>query len=153
MYRLAIATALGLAACGGSDGGDDFAEVDCNVETRDEDFFAGIEKTAPSGLRFAIMQSVPAPPSRFENTWTIRVLDAAGAPVTGLVLDIVQFMPDHGHGVSIDEVITESTTVPGEYVADPVFLSMPAYWEITVGATNRTPAADNQVMFRFCLPS
>jgi hypothetical protein len=153
MHRIAIASVLGSVAACGSGGGDDVEEVDCNLETRDEDFFAGIEKTAPSGLRFAIMQSDPAPPARYENTWTIRVLDGAGAPVTGLALDIVQWMPDHGHGVSIAEVITESTTVPGEYIADPVFLSMPAYWEITVRATNRTPAADNEVLFRFCLPS
>ena len=99
------------------------------------------------------MQSDPAPPSRFENLWTMQVTDAGGAPLAGQTITVTPFMPDHGHGTGVVTVVTESPTTLGEYIADPVFLSMPGLHQVFVDiAPARTPPDPDQVVFAFCIP-
>ena len=37
-------------------------------------------------------------------------------------------MPAHGHGTSVDPTVTE--TVPGVFLATPLYLFMPGSWEL-----------------------
>lgn len=144
--------ALGLvAACGSehSHGGSD-AGFDCETDTRDEPFVAGIEKTGPGGVTVRIQSSDPAPPARGDNAWVLE-LEAAAAPLTGAAVEVVPFMPDHQHGSPIT-VDVEPGATAGEYDAAPVNLWMPGLWEIEV---ETTPAGGNAdlVVFRFCVPA
>lgn len=58
----------------------------------------------------------------------LAIHDAGGAPVTGLALTIVPFMPAHGHGASVDPQVSE--TAPGVYVATPLDFFMAGHWEL-----------------------
>jgi hypothetical protein len=146
---------LALAACGGdSDGPGEFADAgyNCAIETRDEDFFAGMEKVGAGGLTFRLVSSTPAPPSRDNNAWDIELLSGS-EPVSGATLKITPFMPDHRHGTSIKPVITPGQD-PGRYNADPINLWMPGLWEVTIKATTAGDApVTDEVVFRFCIAS
>jgi hypothetical protein len=148
-WLAAAALALAVAACGGGEGGGTpDGGYDCAIEDRDDDFVAGLEKTGEDGaLRFRLMQSTPAPPSRGNNAWTIEVVDAAGAPVPGAALTVKPFMPDHQHGTGIKAKLTEQSD--GLYLAEPVNLWMPGLWEVTIEA--RAAAATDRVVYRFCI--
>ena len=80
------------------------------------------------------------PPSRPSATtppsW--RSPTARGAPVAGLTLTIVPFMPAHGHGASVDPTVSE--TAPGIYVATPLDFFMAGNWELMT-AISRTAQA------------
>src|SRR5262245_20565140 len=107
---------LALAACGGGEDpvGDD-EHYDCSVEDRDDTFVVGLEKVSQSGLHYQLMMSDPAPPARGDNHMTLHLETAAAAPMGGAPLTVVPYMPDHGHGTAVPVVITERTTVVGEY--------------------------------------
>jgi hypothetical protein len=149
--RLAFAALVSIvsvtAACGGSepDPGDD-EHYDCAQEPRGETFTVGLEKVSPGGVHVRIMQSVPAPPARGDNVLTIQLADSGGAPMAGANLSLVPFMPDHGHGTPVDAVVTESTTVVGQYEVAPVNLWMPGLWQLLVNV------GSEQVIYAFCIP-
>ena len=48
----------------------------------------------------------------------------------GLGLEVVPWMPAHGHGTSVSPTITE--TAPGTFVATPLYLFMPGSWELRI---------------------
>jgi YtkA-like len=56
------------------------------------------------------------------------ISDATGAPVSGLTLTIVPWMPAHGHGASVQPTVTE--TAPGIYAATPLDFFMAGEWEL-----------------------
>jgi hypothetical protein len=146
----AIPALLSFAACGSGGGDDnpgDDEHYDCALEDRADTFVVGLEKISDAGTHFRIMQSVPAPPARGDNTLTFQITDGANAPIVDAELEVKPYMPDHGHGSPIQAVVTESTTVTGEYEVAPVNLWMPGLWQIIV---DRTPA--EQVIFAFCIP-
>ena len=151
MTRVALLGIVCAAACSssGDDGMADDEHYDCAMEDRDDDFVVGLEKVGANGVRFRLVESVPAPPSRGDNRWRVQVMDTGGAGVAGATLEVVPFMPDHRHGTSVVPVVTESTTTIGEYAADPVNLWMPGLWQTTVRTT--TAPADF-VVFAFCIP-
>ena len=145
---LLILTALALGACGGDDEGGDDDAVNCALEDRADEFVVGLARTGAAGLTFRLMSSMPAPPSRGNNTWEIEIVDGAGAPVLGAAVSVKPFMPDHQHGTGVRAVLTEQGE--GRYQATPVNLWMPGLWEITVGARPATGQPD-EVVFRFCV--
>lgn len=149
---LSLALPLLLAAACGDDGHDDGhheadAGHDCEQDTRDEEFVAGMEKIGDADHRFTLVDSLPAPPAKGNNTWTLEVTDAAGAPASGTI-SVLPFMPDHGHGTSLGAEVTEEE--PGRYTLDPVNLFMPGLWEITIGIGDGDTTTD-EVVFRFCI--
>lgn len=144
---ISLASLAGCGSGGGDDNPGDDEHYDCALEDRDETFVVGIEKIGAAGTHFRIMQSVPAPPGRGDNELTLQVTDGANAPIVNAQLEVKPFMPDHGHGSPIQAVVTESTTVTGEYAVAPVNLWMPGLWQIII---DRTPA--EQVIFAFCIP-
>jgi hypothetical protein len=73
-----------------------------------------------------------------DNTWEVKLSDAQGQ---GLELqteqiDVVLFMPDHGHGTAVAVEVT--SLGDGQYRFAPVNLRMPGYWQVSV----RFSAAD-----------
>jgi hypothetical protein len=148
MPRLLTALVLAaLAACSSDDHDDD--TVNCDLEDRDDEFLAGMEKVGAGGMTFTLVSATPSPPGRDNNTWVIDIATPAG-PFAGAVT-VVPFMPDHRHGTPIEVVVTPDASTPGRFDATPINLWMPSLWEITVRATPTTGTADSAI-FRFCIP-
>jgi YtkA-like len=145
--RIALALCLFAAACS-SDHGED--EVDCTKETRDEDFVAGLSKVGQTGkLTFALAEATPAPPARGDNVWILQLTSqAAAAPVTGAVMTVTPYMPDHQHAAQVDAVITPMTE-PGKYRLDPVNLWMGGLWQTTIEVEGQD---GDKAVFAFCVP-
>jgi hypothetical protein len=80
----------------------------------------------------------PAQPTVGYDAVQLSIADATGAPVTGLTLTIVPWMPAHGHGASVEPTVSEIS--PGLYVATPLDFFMAGSWELMT-AISRTPAA------------
>lgn len=144
---LAAGLLAALGACAGDDGGD--TTVNCDLEDRDDEFLAGMQKVGAGGTTFTLVSATPAPPGRDDNTWVIEIATPSG-PFSGSV-EVIPFMPDHRHGTPIEVIVTPDAQTPGRYTAAPINLWMPSLWEITVRATPAGGAADSAV-FRFCIP-
>lgn len=151
LASLALAPVVVLsAACGSGDDGNPIPDqVDCSKETRADTYAAGMSKTGAQGFEFRLMEAAPTPPAKGDNDWTIEVLDASSTPMDGISLDITPFMPDHGHGTTVNADITP-TQEAGTYDVNPVNLWMPGYWEITVDASDDSGPLDSAV-FAFCI--
>jgi hypothetical protein len=136
-----------LAACSGGD--DDDTMINCDLEDRDDEFLAGMQKVGTGGTTFTLVSATPSPPGRDDNAWVIDISTASG-PFSGAV-EVVPFMPDHRHGTPIEVIVTPDASTPGRFTAAPINLWMPSLWEITVRATPSGGTADSAV-FRFCIP-
>jgi hypothetical protein len=151
MKSCACAVAL-LAACGGgnSSGGttdDGGAVIDCASDSRVAVYKAGMSVDSASGaLTFTLVESVPGPPARGNDTWTIAVKNAASAAQSALALSVLPFMPDHGHGTSVNAQI--KNTGDGTYSVAPLYFFMPGVWRVTFSVASPSDSA----VFFFCVP-
>jgi hypothetical protein len=163
--RRALASAVLLLAsllvsgCGGAGAGDaspaelsphDPDASSCADDPRASPYAAGMTEQSQAGnFTLKLQTSQPAPPAKGDNTWDIQLVDAAGAPLDGATIDVVPFMPDHGHGTSIDAVVTPADSGGGEYSISRVNLWMPGLWQVTL----RTQAggATDDVVLAFCI--
>lgn len=148
-FPLAALLALCGLACGGSAAGpaDAGTVVNCATDARVATYVDGIAMTTTSGtLNFQLVHSMPGPPARGTDTWTVRVTDGAGQPQTGLTFTALPFMPDHGHGTSVDPTVTG--VGDGKYTVTPLYFFMPGVWRTTI--TSTTPAASAAIFF--CIP-
>ena len=76
----------------------------------------------------------PSPIPRAEPfALEVKVNDAGGKPVDGLVLQVDCTMPHHGHGMNVRPVVRG--TGPGAWVAEPLLLHMPGRWELSLDFT------------------
>ena len=124
--------------------------VDCVNDPRADHYAAGMEKLGPAGkLRIKLVTSVPSPPTRGQNTWTIEVSDAAGMAQAGAKVKVAPFMPDHGHGPPVMPVVTPGAT-SGVYGVTPVYLYMAGLWQTTVDVVTAAGVSDSAV-FSFCV--
>jgi hypothetical protein len=151
MTHLSITTALltatlALGTACGDDHGEHQHAASCDDEPRAEAYVAGLEKLG-SGVKVHLT-SVPAPPTKGDNTWTLTVSDLSDVPLDGLTIDSTPFMPDHGHGTPLQETVTAGTA-PGEYVMAPVNLWMPGYWEVSIDLSGT--GVDDQVIYKVCI--
>jgi hypothetical protein len=141
-------TSSASGAGGGAAGGS--SQSICANDPRGEPYHAGLSGKATDGaMSVRFVSANPTPPTRGNNTFTIVVTDKSGRPVDGAKIHTKTWMPDHGHGSSIDPTATASGK-PGEYVIDPVNLFMPGIWQITFEVTEKDQTADS-VMFTFCI--
>lgn len=120
---------------------------DCAIETRADDYALGMQRSGER-LTVAILDATPAPPSRGDNTWRVRVQDDAGLPQAATI-EVSTFMPDHQHGSSIAAQV-EPTEAPGEFVITPVDFFMPGLWEVTLDL-QQDDGFEDAVLFRFCV--
>ena len=131
----------------GHEGGHETGGVDCEVETRDDEYALGLSKSGELWTA-TFVSADPAPPAIDDNTWVLEISDLGGAPVDGLDIVVIPWMPDHGHGTAVEVEVT-ATGNPGEYSVTPVNMHMAGYWEITLDLSS----GDEQdtIMFGFCV--
>jgi hypothetical protein len=151
IMRLGV-LALGLAACGTNDGGGD-DDVDCSMVTGTDTFVVGLDHVGKNGVYdFKLMDAMPAPPIRGNNSWVLQVsamnAGVVGAPVDGATIKVTPFMPAHQHGTGVTAEITP-TGVAGQYTLSPVNLWMQGVWETTIRAT--VDASTDTTVFKFCV--
>jgi hypothetical protein len=137
-----------LVACGSHSSAPDAGDVvNCQNDPRVFTYAPGMTVKSVSGaMTFALVQSVPAPPGRGNDTWTIHVTDSSGQTLPNLSLSVLPFMPDHGHGTSVTPGVTANGG--GDYTVTPLYFFMPGVWRIRFTPAGSTDTAD----FWFCIP-
>lgn len=121
----------------------------CATDPRAQAYAVGLSSTSTDGaVKITFVDADPAPPAKGNNTWTVAITDAAGAPIAGATIATVAYMPDHGHTSPIKPVATEMA--PGTYEVTPVNLFMPGIWEVTLTVTPSGGTAE-PVKFTFCI--
>jgi hypothetical protein len=102
--------------------------------------------TSDSGALRIDVRFAPAPPVVGSDAVQLSFVDASGAPMSGLDLMVIPWMPAHGHGSSVNPTVTE--TAPGVFVATPLYLFMPGSWELrmtTSGTVDDTAKASFEI--------
>jgi len=148
---LAVVT-VPTAACGASGGGSGGGEADslCDTDPRAMAYVAGLSQTATgAALKVSFVDAMPAPPALNLNTWTVKLTDENGDPVSGATIAVKPFMPDMGHGASIVPQVMPMTT-EGMYQITQLDLFMPGIWTNTFTITTASePVAT--LVFTFCI--
>ena len=104
---------------------------------------AAVVTSDGGGYLIAVHSGPDAVPSRGVNTLRLDVTRLSdGEPATGLQLDVVPWMPAHGHGTSVKPAVAPGEE-PGSYVVTNVNLFMAGLWEIrtTIDGLTRDHAA------------
>ncbi len=155
---LAFLAAASVSACGGGeeDDGVDEPIATCAEDTRDDEFVVGIEKTGSAGYTLSLLDSLPAPPQKGDNSWSLELRDPVGELMPGYTLETAPFMPDHGHGTAVEALVTDDGD--GIYTLNPVNFFMPGYWETTITVVDQgeTESEDDDtdidtMLFKFCI--
>lgn len=103
------------------------------------------DKPASAGrYRVAILAPTPAPAINQLHSWTIRLRDAAGRPVSGAYFTVDGGMPQHGHGYPTQPRVTRELEA-GTYLLEGMKFSMTGWWELKLGI-QAAPGVD-QVTF------
>ncbi len=146
-----VALALG---CGSSSEGPGNTTPDagdlitCQNDPRAMTYASGLSVTSTSGTRkYVLLSANPAPPARGTDTWSIKITDAGGTAQPGLTVGVLPFMPDHGHGTSVNASVTANQD--GTYTVAPLYFFMPGVWRITFWiGSNQADVGE----FFFCVP-
>ncbi|HEX3778014.1 MAG TPA: FixH family protein [Polyangiaceae bacterium] len=122
---------------------------DCT--TRAEGVSAGMSKLSSGGYSFTVSMLDPAAPVQSEgppgNTWTVAIADASGAPVTGAILQVSSYMPDHGHFAPTAVAVEQGG---GVYQIESLILPMPGLYAITFSASLSAGASESAA-FSLCM--
>ena len=86
-----------------------------------------------SGALLIAVHTAPQPPQRGVIAARFDIQDQHGAPVPGLDLKVVPWMPEHGHGASVTPIVTELGD--GSYLATDVYLAMPGLWQLRLSTS------------------
>lgn len=143
---LALGSALAVTALGCSSSADANDDRQAAVNqappdtsdcaSRAEGVSAGLSKPSMGGVAFTLTALAPAVPVQSAgapgNTWTVSLADAQGAPVTGAVLQVSSYMPDHGHYAPTAVAVEQGG---GVYEIDDLVLPMPGLYDITLTAS------------------
>lgn len=152
---LGAAALTAAAGCGsgnqsGTDAGADTMLFSCVTETRAVPYTPGMERTSTSGAYLGrLLSSAMNPPGKGIDTWSVQIVDSSAAPVDGLTVKAVPFMPDHNHGTSKKAVVTPEGE--GRYTVTPVYFFMAGYWEVEL-TFQLAGGAPDAVMFPICIP-
>jgi hypothetical protein len=127
-------------------------EVSCDDDSRVDTYTAHLAKAGAAGLKFEIQSSDPAPPAKGGDTFVVKITDANGQAMTGdLSADL--YMPDHGHGTTVEPVITFDPAT-STYTLTPLYLFMPGVWRVRLtayaGSADAGTAIDTGT-FYFCI--
>jgi hypothetical protein len=149
-----LAVAFALTACTNKNdaappadaGGADL--ISCSTDVRAQVYTANMVQMGAAGtFKFVLVQADPSPPSKGTNVWSLRVTDASQNAVSGATIDVVPFMPDHGHGTSVTPVVTPAAD--GGYTISSLYLFMPGIWRVTINV--ESGAVKDSAMFFFCI--
>ena len=155
---LALATACGCSSTSsggtvGDTGVEDTPTAACATDPRAQAFTLGTKQASLKGLFSIVIEAAqPAPPQTNDNTWTILLTDASGAPVDGATFVFDTYMPDHRHHGSITPAIQPSGKAPGEYDVTRLNLFMPGLWQITFTVTSSDGKTTDSVQWTYCVP-
>jgi hypothetical protein len=129
-------------------GGDGY--VGCAADPRVATYEPGVfAESQDQTLRVVLDDSEPGPPIVGMNTWTVRVEDAGGAPVTGASMTVAPFMPDHGHGSPL--VPTATANSDGSYTISPLYFFMPGVWRVGITVSTSDASLPSTADFFFCV--
>jgi hypothetical protein len=87
-----------------------------------------VMKSDGASLTVTVRTSPSQPPPRGTCAVELVITDAQGNPRDGLTLDVVPWMPAHGHGASAKPTVTPKGN--GRYVVSDVSFFMPGDWEL-----------------------
>ena len=158
---LAAVSALSGSGCGsgasspqgpqGSSLTSDASFLTCATDTRAMPYQPGLSFASVAGTyTVKLLASVPGPPVKGNNTWTLEVDDAAGAPADGLAVSASGYMPDHMHGTT-PMVVTAAGA--GTYTVAPVYLYMSGFWQVTVNLGGAAiDAGNDHAVIPMCIP-
>jgi len=99
-----------------------------------------------SGSLHVELRSVPDPMVRGENVGQLALTDGNGQPVDGVTVEVLPWMPSHGHGTSQAVEITDQGG--GVFIANPLYLFMAGEWQIQMkfqGAVDDTAMATVEI--------
>jgi hypothetical protein len=145
-----LALALALVACGDDEPPPSAASICDKFDTPYDPYVAGLTKSGEVGfVQVALLDAAPAPPEKGDNRWVVRVLDDGAAPLAGATIsDVRPWMPDHGHGTSIEPVIGAPGS-DGAVEVDHIDFRMAGVWTVTIEVT--TPSGVDRAVFGFCI--
>jgi hypothetical protein len=106
--------------------------------------------SSDSGQYQVQVRTSPQPPVKGVDAVQYQIADAAGAPVDGLVIDAVPWMPSHGHGTSAKAVVEPQDQ--GVYEITNVYLFMDGHWELRSTLTSADGAGADGVTPVFDVP-
>jgi hypothetical protein len=147
-----LALAVGCGSGGGGNTPPDQPDagdlITCQNDPRAMTYAPGLSVTSTSGTtKYVLLSADPAPPARGTDTWSIKITDAAGTAQPGLTVGVLPFMPDHGHGTSVNAAVTGGSG--GTYSVTPLYFFMPGVWRITFWiGSNQADVGE----FFFCVP-
>jgi hypothetical protein len=155
--------AIAIAGCGSDAHHDDAGmHMDADFATCQDTpavtYMPGLMVTSTSGayvaeLVSAVTEGTPPIPSVEVgvDTFVVSVTDAAsGMPAAVTLTAQRPTMPQHGHGATIDPVVTPGD--PGTFTISMLKFFMAGYWELKLDLQPATGAAD-RVTFAICVPS
>jgi len=103
-----------------------------------------LARAKKDSIQARIIKAEPAMPERFENDWTIRLTDLAGAPLNDIeIADACVYMPVHGHGSAPSGVTGAGE--PGTFDLKGLNLFMRGPWEVQLAVSSASvagPAAE-----------
>jgi len=151
---------LSLAACGQNAGGSPDAAGDdmfltCDTDTRAMPYRPGMEvdsSAMPPVFAVKLLESAPGPPVKGRNTWTIEIDElSTGAPLDGVALTVMPYMPDHQHGTT---PVTVTPAGSGTYTLWPVNLYMSGVWQVrfTIVAADVAGGTTDTAVIPVCIP-
>ncbi|MGA7122767.1 MAG: FixH family protein [Polyangiaceae bacterium] len=119
----------------------------CDTKFNPSTLEPGLTQPSSSGAFTFVLVDADSPPRVEYNTWTVRVIDASGKPVTDATFpEIKTWMPLHGHPSSV--LPTYTSNGDGTYTIK-LYLFMPGLWQVT--PTVQTGATTDQAVFTFCV--
>jgi hypothetical protein len=143
--------ALPFTACAQSNGGGTTGQASvCDSDPRAETYAVGLSALAMDGaVKASFVDAMPTPPTKGLNTWTIQLSDAQGQPVSGAIMTVHPFMPDHGHGSSVTPQVMPMPTA-GNYQVSLLDFFMPGIWDVTFTITLASGPTET-LKFTFCV--
>ncbi|MEO8314511.1 MAG: FixH family protein [Pseudomonadota bacterium] len=104
-----------------------------------------LEKQSVSG-RYVVSLVPPlaAPAINQMHSWTVKLEDTTGIPVTGATISVGGGMPQHGHGLPTKPRVTREVE-SGTYLVEGMKFSMPGWWNINFDI--QSPRGTDKVTF------
>jgi len=102
--------------------------------------------SSTSGALHVELRSVPDPLVRGQNVGQLTLTDGSGQPAARVTVEVLPWMPSHGHGTSQAVEITDQGG--GVFIANPLYLFMAGEWQIQMkfqGAIDDTAMATVEI--------
>lgn len=136
----------GTGDAGGSTEASATEQVTCDKPS--QTYTPGMSQKGTSGaLTFVLVQASGGAIGVGVDTWTVKLLDASGAPVDGATFTTIKaWMPEHNHGWTAAMATDQGG---GTYTLSNLYLFMAGFWQITLDV--QAGAVTDSTVFSFCL--